>query len=299
MVADCTAVIYIGKSTSLLDPTIDEPTLITRCKTTWNKPAAFTWNSSTGLEMHYRIQPPAEWLVSSSEDESMSNIDFDLSELDESDEFTSVYAEVLKSCSICDMVCDVLDESGNCQQCRLSPAEEAVLGASWKEEDSLPVSLSFDLDLSDPWDLSSSFDLSTPYEFGPLVALPSSLNSLDFSIPELAPDVKLFDTFHPEPLKPPIPLSWPSTQMAMPSCLTTSPHYTSEGQAPHIHQHTLGELEPNGTNTYLSSNLVHETSQYDPFQTLDPSNSSHLGKDERSLYSPSPPALALQTRRLH
>lgn len=272
VLADCTTVIYIGKSTSLLDPAIDEVTLIARCKDTWNKPAAFTWNPSTGLEMHYRIQPPADWIVSSAEDESMSTIDLDLSELDGSQESVKVNAE-MKHCTSCHMVSDVFDQSRTCEECDLVGAEETLDGNGWTGEPPLPVSLSFGMELFDPWDSSAPFDFTTPNDFGPLVALPSSLNCLDFSIPELAPDSKLYESLQNEPLKSTAAFSWPAAQTAMPPN-PTSPHYTSEVEGPHTYQYSFGELDLSGTSTYPFGDMFDETLQCDPFQFPEHSNFS-------------------------
>lgn len=65
--------------------------------------------------MHYRIQPPAEWIVSSSEDESMSTIDLDLSELEDGAEFTT-NSDLLK-CVQCGGLWSDLNEDGVCQTC--------------------------------------------------------------------------------------------------------------------------------------------------------------------------------------
>jgi hypothetical protein len=221
--------------------------------------------------MHYRIQPPADWIVSSSEDESMSTIDLDLSEMDGSQESVTVNAKTIKHCTSCNMVSVVLGQSGRCEQCGLFQAEQTGTGDEWTGEDPFPVSLSFGMDLFDHWDGSVPFDFTSPNEFGPLVALPSSLTCLDFSIPELASDIKLYESLQNEPLKSPMPL--PTAQTAMPPSLTTSSHYMSEAEGPHTYQYTFNGLDPNGTSTYPCNNLSDETLQFDPFQFLDHSNS--------------------------
>ncbi|KAF2710635.1 hypothetical protein K504DRAFT_467034 [Pleomassaria siparia CBS 279.74] len=114
----CHYLIYIGKATSLLDAASDERALVDKWRSHWNKPAAFTWNPSNGLEMHYRIQPPAEWIVSSNEDESMSSIDSDLSEMDDGDEFGFTVNSDLLKCAACDMFWAMLDTNGLCQNCQ-------------------------------------------------------------------------------------------------------------------------------------------------------------------------------------
>jgi hypothetical protein len=111
----CHYLIYIGKVTSLLESSSEEKALVNKWKQQWNKPAAFTWNSSTGLEMHYRIQPPADWIISSSEDESMSSINLDLTDFEDSAEFT-INTDLLK-CAGCDTFWATLDAEGLCPTC--------------------------------------------------------------------------------------------------------------------------------------------------------------------------------------
>jgi hypothetical protein len=108
--------IYIGKATSLLESASEETTLLDRWRTQWNKPAAFTWNSNQGLEMHYRIEPPANWIVSSSEDESLSSIDVDLSEFEDVAMFTED-GDLLK-CESCGTLWTDLDQGGLCLICQ-------------------------------------------------------------------------------------------------------------------------------------------------------------------------------------
>lgn len=84
----CHYLIYIGKATALLELSSQEKSLLEHSRTDWNKPAAFTWDCARGLEMHYRIEPPAEWIVSEEEEESLSSIDVDLTEFDDFALFT-------------------------------------------------------------------------------------------------------------------------------------------------------------------------------------------------------------------
>lgn len=121
----CHYLIYIGKATSLLENSTDEKSLLTKWKTQWNKPAEFTWHPAKGLEMHYRIEPPADWIVSSSEDESLSSIDIDLSEFDGIEQFTQ-NADLLK-CNSCGMFWTSLDANGFCQICRPDTSSEGPL----------------------------------------------------------------------------------------------------------------------------------------------------------------------------
>jgi hypothetical protein len=155
----CHYLIYIGKATSLLEASSDEKSLVNTWRSQWNKPAAFTWNSSNGLEMHYRIQPPANWIVSSSEDESMSSIDFDLSELDDGDEFTA-NTDLLK-CTACDTFWAILDTNGYCQNCQ-PPFDSSWLfqdaditsnlGVSFDSTVDLETDVSFELQGRDTWE---------------------------------------------------------------------------------------------------------------------------------------------------
>ncbi|KAF1975937.1 hypothetical protein BU23DRAFT_566147 [Bimuria novae-zelandiae CBS 107.79] len=112
----CHYLIYIGKATSLLENSSEEKTLLEKWRTQWNKPAAFTWNYKDGLEMHYRIEPPAHWIVSSSEDESLNSIDFDLSEFDDVAMFTED-GDLLK-CTSCGTMWTDLDAAGHCLICQ-------------------------------------------------------------------------------------------------------------------------------------------------------------------------------------
>ncbi|KAF2787706.1 hypothetical protein K505DRAFT_123005 [Melanomma pulvis-pyrius CBS 109.77] len=158
----CHYLIYIGKATSLLEASSDERALVKKWRSQWNKPAAFTWNCSNGLEMHYRIQPPAHWIVSSSEDESMSSIDFDLSELVDGDEFTflTVNSDLLK-CAACDTFWAMLDANGLCQNC------QPPFGSDWTSQDSnLPnnVGVSFSSSSTIDADISLEYQLSAPWE---------------------------------------------------------------------------------------------------------------------------------------
>jgi hypothetical protein len=182
-------VIYIGKATSLLDPQSDESMLVHRCKNAWNKPAAFTWNSSTGLEMHYRIQPPADWIVSSSEDESLNGIDLDLSELDDVDEFT-VNTDMLK-CVSCGTLWDTLDQDGLCQQCQ-TLLNHGYVDPRWLSTVSVDVSLplhgTYSKERTTPSDLSSSMNCSAGYHtVSPHAMLSSGYpeNLTEFDAPEL------------------------------------------------------------------------------------------------------------------
>jgi hypothetical protein len=112
----CHYLIYIGKVTALVENCSNEKNLLQTWRTQWNKPAAFTWTSTDGLEMHYRIEPPADYLISSSEDESLSSIDIDLSDFDNAALFTQD-SDLLK-CTACDTFWTDLDEAGVCQSCR-------------------------------------------------------------------------------------------------------------------------------------------------------------------------------------
>ncbi|KAF2662215.1 hypothetical protein K491DRAFT_753337 [Lophiostoma macrostomum CBS 122681] len=132
----CHYLIYIGKVTSLIEASSDEKTLVKKWKCQWNKPAAFTWNYSTGLEMHYRIQPHEDWIVSSSEDESMSSIDLDLDDFDfdsleDADEFT-VNTDLHK-CAGCGTFWANLDTIGVCQKC------QSALNEDWMNQLSVDV----------------------------------------------------------------------------------------------------------------------------------------------------------------
>lgn len=106
----CHYLIYIGKATALLESSNEEKTLLDRWRTQWNKSAAFTWNCDQGLEIHYRIKPPANWIVSSSENESLSSIDVDLSEFEDVAMFTED-GDLLK-CASCGTLWTDLDRDG-------------------------------------------------------------------------------------------------------------------------------------------------------------------------------------------
>lgn len=111
----CHYLIHIGRTTGMLEDA-NETSLLCKWKKQWDKAAAFTWSSSQGLEMHYRIEPPADWIVSSSENESLSSIDIDLSEFDEFDEFTQG-SDLLK-CTMCNTFWTLLDSNGICGDCQ-------------------------------------------------------------------------------------------------------------------------------------------------------------------------------------
>jgi hypothetical protein len=185
----CHYLIYIGKATSLLETSSDEKSLANTWRSQWNKPAAFTWNSSNGLEMHYRIQPPANWIVSSSEDESMSSIDFDLSELDDGDEFTA-NTDLLK-CTACDTFWAILDTNGYCQNC------QPPFDSSWLFQDADIISnlgVSFDSTVDLETDLS--FELRAPASWEePSVWGPAQIANPDFS-PGRG-DLELESSLHP------------------------------------------------------------------------------------------------------
>jgi hypothetical protein len=183
----CHYLIYIGKATSLLEASSDEKTLVSKWRGQWNKPAAFTWNSANGLEMHYRIQPPADWIVSSSEDESMSSIDFDLSELDDGDEFTA-NTDLVK-CTACDTFWAMLDTHGYCQNCQ-PPFDSDWLfqdadisndsGGSFDSSVNLETDGSFEFQVPATWEEPSVWGLSQKdtLDFSPgpgLLELESSL----------------------------------------------------------------------------------------------------------------------------
>jgi hypothetical protein len=183
----CHYLIYIGKATSLLEASSDEKTLVSKWRSQWNKPAAFTWNSANGLEMHYRIQPPADWIVSSSEDESMSSIDFDLSELDDGDEFTA-NTDLLK-CIACDTFWAMLDISGYCHNCQPRFDSEWLfqdadmnsdLGISFDSTVTLETDVSFELQAPTTWEEPSVWGLSQndTSGFSPGPGLPELESSL-------------------------------------------------------------------------------------------------------------------------
>lgn len=112
----CHYLIYIGRATSLLDSSSEEKTLLEKWRSQWNKPAAFTWNCHDGLQMHYRIEPPANWIVSSSEDESLNSINVDLSEFDDIAMFTE--DGDLEKCASCGTLWTDLDDNGHCLICQ-------------------------------------------------------------------------------------------------------------------------------------------------------------------------------------
>jgi hypothetical protein len=72
--------------------------------------------------MHYRIEPPANWIVSSSEDESLSSIDVDLSEFDDVAMFTED-GDLLK-CASCGTLWTDLDQGGLCLICQKSDYQD-------------------------------------------------------------------------------------------------------------------------------------------------------------------------------
>ncbi|PVI06851.1 hypothetical protein DM02DRAFT_609239 [Periconia macrospinosa] len=111
----CHYLIYIGKATSMLEEAPDEKLLLQRWRRQWNRPAAFTWSSNQGLEMHYRIEPPADWIISSLENESLSSIDIDLSEFDDLAEFTQD-SDLIK-CGSCNTFWAMLNEDSTCDNC--------------------------------------------------------------------------------------------------------------------------------------------------------------------------------------
>jgi hypothetical protein len=74
--------------------------------------------------MHYRIEPPADWIVSSSEDESLSSIDIDLSEFDDTALFTQD-SDLLK-CTACDTFWSFLDNEGMCLLCLPNVRDEVT-----------------------------------------------------------------------------------------------------------------------------------------------------------------------------
>ncbi|KAF2266715.1 hypothetical protein CC78DRAFT_566768 [Lojkania enalia] len=129
----CYYLIYIGKAASLLTAGSDEKTLVSRWESQWNKPAAFTWNPTRGFEMHYRIEPPADWIVSRSEDESMDSIDIDLTDFDQTEEFT-MNTDLLK-CAGCGSFWASLDVLGLCHEC--GPAFSST---GFGSEGSIPIS---------------------------------------------------------------------------------------------------------------------------------------------------------------
>ena len=114
----CHYLIYIGKATALLEDCSNEKNLLQTWRTRWNKPAAFTWSDTEGLEMHYRIEPPADYLVSSSEDESLGTIDLDLSDFEDAALFTQ--DSDLVKCTACGAFWSDLDPEGVCYSCRLT-----------------------------------------------------------------------------------------------------------------------------------------------------------------------------------
>ncbi|CAI6338732.1 unnamed protein product [Periconia digitata] len=111
----CHYLIHIGRATAMIDYTGDDKILLQKSRMQWDKPAAFTWSSRHELEMHYRIEPPADWIVSSSENESLSSIDIDLSELEDLTEFTQD-SDLLK-CGVCNSFWTLLNENGTCHDC--------------------------------------------------------------------------------------------------------------------------------------------------------------------------------------
>ncbi|KAF2466958.1 uncharacterized protein BDR25DRAFT_395489 [Lindgomyces ingoldianus] len=146
----CHYLIYIGKATSLLENSSDEKTLVGKWKSQWNKPAAFTWNCTKGLEMHYRIEPPADWIVSNSEDESMSSIDIDLDDLDDGAEFT-LNGDLLK-CGACQTFWSSLDKNGFCQNCQPAFSNDCVFQSlALVDPPSFTSEDSFSSDINSNW----------------------------------------------------------------------------------------------------------------------------------------------------
>ncbi|KAF2636031.1 hypothetical protein P280DRAFT_553362 [Massarina eburnea CBS 473.64] len=160
----CHYLIYIGKATALLETNTDEKTLLHKWRTQWNKPAAFTWSSSRGLEMHVRIEPPTDWIVSSFEDESLSTIDIDLSDFDDLAQFTED-SDLLK-CSSCDTFWSSLDENGICQICQVDILPENSTSKDFWE--------GLDLDLGPPFD-KTSLNISFGSNVIPRLPVPSHL----------------------------------------------------------------------------------------------------------------------------
>ena len=169
----CHYLIFIGKATSLLEVSSDEATLVKKWRSQWNKPAAFTWNSSSGLEMHYRIQPPADWIVSSFEDDLMSSIDLDLSEQDGGDEFT-LNADLVR-CLSCDTFWAILDDNGYCRNCQSldmsyifqDSALPSTANTSFGSSGILESGTSLESSLLEAWDyLSSNVTLIPGYHTG-------------------------------------------------------------------------------------------------------------------------------------
>ncbi|KAJ4294579.1 hypothetical protein N0V90_008270 [Kalmusia sp. IMI 367209] len=158
----CHYLIYIGKATALLESSSEEKTLLERWRTQWNKPAAFTWNCKQGLEMHYRIEPPANWIVSSSEDESLSSIDVDLSEFDEIALFTED-GDLLK-CSSCGTLWTKLDYAGFCQICRPSDSTDSEIAHLLSFESNVSFTTDQAIDMHQKVDFGFLDDLHHSFE---------------------------------------------------------------------------------------------------------------------------------------
>ncbi|KAF2117854.1 hypothetical protein BDV96DRAFT_644191 [Lophiotrema nucula] len=162
----CHYLIYIGKVASLLESSSDESVLVKKWKNDWNKPAAFTWTSSHGLEMHYRIEPPGDALVPSSEDESMSSMDIDLLDLD--NDFMS--DSELPRCSACGTHWAILDASGYCPNCQFSIDDQ------WLDQTRFPdVPVVVD-EQSHPWLLDTKLGASQNFAS---TVLATSFHELD------------------------------------------------------------------------------------------------------------------------
>ncbi|ORY10865.1 hypothetical protein BCR34DRAFT_338154 [Clohesyomyces aquaticus] len=147
----CHYLIYIGKATSLLESASDENALVKRWKSPWNKPAAFTWNRPNGLEMHYRIDQ--DWIVSNSENESMSSIDIDLDDLEDGAEFT-LNSDLLK-CTVCETFWTNLDENGRCQSCQVGlELDEVIQFPTFEDTPNFSSSVSFESSFDISWDFS-------------------------------------------------------------------------------------------------------------------------------------------------
>ncbi|KAF2872672.1 hypothetical protein BDV95DRAFT_393080 [Massariosphaeria phaeospora] len=124
--------------------------------------------------MHYRIEPPADWIVSSSEGESMNSIDLDLDDFDAAE--LTVNADLLK-CVVCDTFWAVLDLNGLCQNCQSPFSEDCIIpntayypAASESLLDITPwtgVDMSLDMHYDDlttlDWNHPTSLDFSTEH----------------------------------------------------------------------------------------------------------------------------------------
>ncbi|KAF2184473.1 hypothetical protein K469DRAFT_185901 [Zopfia rhizophila CBS 207.26] len=174
--------IYIGKATSLLENSCDEKLLVQKWKCQWNKPAAFTWNSSTGLEMHYRIEPPADWVVLTSEEESMSCSDIDL--LDLTNELTDEVVDFtansdMSKCKTCDTFWASLDATGLCANCR---SVWNYSDENWMHQTPVPL---------DSFDLDPTLDIQTSLQWN---NLHSPNDQASFDTEKYIPPASLFDS---------------------------------------------------------------------------------------------------------